>query len=382
MSDAAYDRIIAAAIRGEAAGWPFADGQQEDFIHRARYHGVAALLHERHGQLGAWPDDVLETLRQDCLTQAMWEMRHQHVVARLVTALGSARIDTVIMKGTALAYQLYDNPVWRPRGDTDIVIDQVQLDRCKDVLRAEGFDLSTSVDGELVKSEETWVRTFADGTCHAIDVHWKLNNSPLLAALFSFDELSRNCTPIPALGPAARGLNRIHAFVVACMHCATHVHNPYYVDGTAHFGADRLIWLYDIRLLADRMDDAECIAAVDLAAAKGLRGPCHDAFTSAQRWLGSRPQDKRLLALGDASNSERTAEYLRAGGLKQKYMDFCAIEGNANKLAYAKELLFPSAAYMRAKYAGSRGETWLAFLYARRAMGGLMKSIRRGREDP
>ena len=66
-------------------------------------------------------------------------------------------------------------------------------------------------------------------------------------------ELLARALPLPALGPHARGPGDVDALLIACMHRATHRHNPYTVNGEDHHDPDRLIWLTDIDLLARRL---------------------------------------------------------------------------------------------------------------------------------
>ena len=80
---AQLDDLTCAVLRGENAMWPSARGDDFEamFIRRAEYHGVSALLQERMPQLSAWPSSVREAVRRYALAQALWELRHQQVLA-------------------------------------------------------------------------------------------------------------------------------------------------------------------------------------------------------------------------------------------------------------------------------------------------------------
>jgi len=47
---------------------------------------------------------------------------HGRAVGEVIEALTVRGIETLFFKGTALGYSLYDNPVWRTRGDTDLLV--------------------------------------------------------------------------------------------------------------------------------------------------------------------------------------------------------------------------------------------------------------------
>ena len=62
-------------------------------------------------------------------------------------------------------------------------------------------------------------------------------------------------------------------------------------------------------------------------------------------------------------------------------MDFRAIEGVPNKLRFMRELVVPPASYMRANYPKAPA-FWLPWLYARRAVGGVVKCLRTTQQAP
>ena len=80
-----------------------------------------------------------------------------------------------------------------------------------------------------------------------------------------------------------------------------------------------------------------------------------------------------------AKTGEPAAVYLKAGRLRQSWIDFSSIPSAADRLRFARELVFPPPAYMRAKYAQSP-DAWLLWLYVRRAAGGLIKRLKRVRQ--
>ena len=68
---------------------------------------------------------------------------------------------------------------------------------------------------------------------------------------------------------------------------------------------------------------------------------------------------------------EPSAGVLQGGRLRGMAGDFLAICGVTERLWWLRELAFPSAQYMHAKYPAS--SSWLPVLYARRAFDGLRK---------
>ena len=353
MNLAELDNLMCAILRRERTIWPSTRGDELEamFIRRADYQGVAALLHEQLSRLSAWPSSIREAVRQHAFAQALWELRHQQLLNEVIVALRTAGIEPVLFKGTALAYSLYANPVWRARGDTDMIVAHHDWRRASETLIAFGFRRNTSVSGELVSYQDSYTKEFEGSGRHTIDLHRRINNSELLSHLFSYAELRAGACALPTLCNGALAVGPVHALLLACLHPATHKYNPYIVDEVAHYGGDRLIWHYDVHLLAQSLTSAQWQDFVDSAVAKGLCAISLAALERSAACYGTRYPDDIRRAL--ARTGELVAVYLKAGRLRQGWIDFSAIPSLADRLRFARELLFPSKAYMCAKYARS-----------------------------
>lgn len=375
------DDLICAALRGENPAWPWADHSAAiaDLDSQVAFHGVPALLYSCLAS-GDWPSTVVQNLRARAVQQAMWELRHQQVLARTLAALDEIDVQPVLIKGTALAYSLYADPVLRTRADTDLIIPMDAKDRVHGLLTSLGFERSLAVSGEFVSYQASYTCDTADGASHTLDLHWKINNSELLSRLFTYDELWRDAAPLPQLCPDALGASQVHALLVACMHRSTHKQNPYYVNGEPHHDADRLIWLYDIHLLAGRFNIREWDELVRLAGEKGLRAVCLEGMRHAQACFHTQYPEAVLEALAKRGlgTAEPAARYLAGGRLRQQWMDFAALGSFARQLQWLRELFFPPAVYMQSKYADHRLD-WLPWLYLWRACAGLIRGVARGR---
>jgi hypothetical protein len=373
------DDLICSALRNEHPSW-FCDLGDDDAIgalrQRAGMHGVEALLHS-HLNSTAWPASLRQALRDVAVQQAMWELRHQQLLAQTLAALHGAGIEPVLIKGSALAYSLYLNPVLRTRGDTDLIIRTGDKQRVHDTLLALGYERHLGVSGEFVSYQASYTKV-ADGGSHTLDLHWKINNSELLSKLFTYDELRASAEPLPKLSSHAWGASRVHALLLACMHRSTHKQNPYYVDGVAVYEGNRLIWLYDIHLLAQCLTEQEWQQFCDFAQRKQLRAVCLDGMRQASGCFHTHYPEQVVAALARPGPPEAAARYLNGSKLQQQWMDFRALGGRLRQLRFLRELFFPATTYMRAKYAQSRAG-WLPWLYAKRAASGASKALARRR---
>jgi uncharacterized protein YhfF len=383
MKYAQIEALICDVLRGGIPPWPAPEetALAEAFLARGQYHGVQALLHERLCNVEGWPAAILQRLREQAVAQAMWEMRHQQVLAEVLAKLVNVGIQPVLFKGTALAYSLYDNPVLRTRGDTDFIIAPADKARVVDALASLGFKRFTAASRDFSSYQAAYTLQIEGGGGHTLDVHWRINDSELLSRLFSFDELRQQALALPALSPHALAAGPAHALLLACIHRAMHMETPYYVDGVAYFSGNRLIWLYDIHLLAQALRADQWDEFSEIAERKGLRAVCLDAFERARACFHTAVPESVLAALAKPGPTETVSGYLNASIAKRHWLDFWAIEGSAGKLRLIRELFFPSAVFMRNRFPDAKVK-WLPWLYARRVFEGVRIRLERGRRTP
>lgn len=344
------DMMLARGLRGEDIS------DTPDIRQRAEYHGVAPLIMEKTNA---------PAFRQETLRRAMWELRHRQVLSRLLQALAAAHVRCVVMKGTALAYDLYAQPALRPRADTDLLIAPGDLLPARSVLEAEGFtpffDQATAADAG--RSQEPWAFLAPDGSSHDIDLHWQSLNGPCLENVLPVQDVLAAAVPLPRLSPHALAMAHPHSFVHACAHRAQHILAPYFSEGVAHYGGDRLIWLVDIDLLVRAMTPDEWDIALERTTAAGLGPVCHAALADAAHLLATRPPAAVLdriasLPPGPASN------YLLNSGRTGRAMSNLKALGWRGALRYAAYSLCPPAEFVRMKYPDSKLP--LPVLYLRR----------------
>jgi Uncharacterised nucleotidyltransferase len=152
---------------------------------------------------------VAQTLRVDAVT------------LRATSALTSAGIPSVLLKGRAFARELYDSPAERPFGDSDLLVPHADLERAGTVLaRQLGY---RRANPEEEDSDPSWMRhaqdwTPASGTGPRVELHWTLIGVGVAPAQL-WHELAAYARPmqlgtgrVPALaGPATAWLASLHA---------------------------------------------------------------------------------------------------------------------------------------------------------------------------
>lgn len=319
---------------------------------RIDYHGIAALLAGEARRLEGWPPAVRAALHDQAIALAMWELRHKDVLGKLLAALAEASIPALVLKGTALAYDLYPAPATRARGDSDLLVARGHLDLARSILARLGYrrQAAGSAPDDDLALQEVWSLACSAGTTHHIDLHWQLLNAPALRGVLEFADCAADPHPLPRLAPGALMMSRVHTLIHTCVHRAMHLTSPYFVNGITYYGSDRLIWTEDIALLANALSDPEWEEFASTAIDQGVAQVCLDGVETARRLLGAGVPARVLEALGAARAERASAYLLGAGQARRAWQDLLAIPGLRRKLAYVGVRTLPTAGFMRAKY--------------------------------
>jgi putative nucleotidyltransferase-like protein len=350
---------VRAALRGEAGGWPAT--LTGDEVRTLVEHGIAPLLYS-----GA----QVPQLRAEAMRSAAVEPLRADDLREVLAGLAAHGVEALILKGSALAYEIYPAPELRPRSDCDLLIAEDAIEAMREAMREAGFRENAASGDEHGNRQSTFVRAGALGLDHAYDVHWAVTNSPLFASILRFDDLRSRAVAIPALGPHAKGLSRPDALLLASIHRVVH-----------HHDSDRLIWLVDIALLRDRMCAEEHRAFWRMAAEVRAVAVCSRSIALANEWLSRPHRDlaEDWLALEELRRDEPSRAFLdreiTLGGVM--LADMRALPWRT-RLARLRQLAFPPADFMRQSFP-ARGRVLLPLLYVYRGARGVLRLFRRVR---
>ena len=173
-------------------------------------------------------------------------------------------------------------------------------------------------------------------------------------------------------------MDRVRLLIQTCLHRAVHYNTPYFVDGTAHYGSGRLIWSYDIHLLASAFDDGQWAQFRTLAKQKRVAGICLDGLLHANASLGTQiPRDVQSDLETSAGKDRRNAYLVRSRAISRAWQDIRAIPGLASKFRYARARILPDSRFIRAKYPNMTNAS-LPLLFARRLLSLVRSPVGRG----
>jgi hypothetical protein len=370
MTNAA-EGLVASILRGDRASF---DGVEDPIaedavLDAATDHDVHVLLRHVLIERGMWaaaPSRLRAALDTRTRDESVREMIRSRALSRVLSGLSHAGVEPLVIKGAALAHTHYHVPHLRPRYDTDLLVRKDDFHRACRTLIDLGFQRVNSVSREAVRTQWTFERRVEGGVREYIDLHWAISNRPLFAAMISFDELradgirfrladsghgshSTTAGEVDAIAPGA-----VHALLLACIHQIAH-----------HNGWEKLIWLYDMKLLANQLSDVERERFIDLAARKGISRLCCKVLSGAEivgcsadvaRWFNN-----------VAARVEPSATYVSGVGTRWRslLLDLQAVTGLSAKVGLVAGHAFPDVKYMRRAY-GSSGMLGLCAAYIRR----------------
>jgi hypothetical protein len=331
---------------------------------------ISALLHQRLNgfqRVDDWPEEVRRELARMAHAAAAIELVRSREIAAVLGALASRGIHPVLLKGTPLAHVVYDSPAERPHEDTDLLIRREHVDGAGTVMRGLGYREPLLSDGELLFCQFQTIKRDAFGIDHAFDFHWRISTQSLFADVLTYDELAGAAVAVPALGVWARAAGGVHALLLGCIHPVMH-----------HRNGQRLIWLYDIHLLASSLSDSDLERFALLAIEKRMAAICAHQMRLSRERFGTRVPRRLMEDPAGWMRAEPSAAYLRPARRWHHELasNVRGLPRLRDRVRLLGEVLFPSRRYMLAAY-GLSGWTsmLLPALYLHRSARGLWKVV-------
>ncbi len=365
--------MLCRALVGEPSAWPDGDAAQlaQQLLESCRVEEVGPLLHHalRPSAVAAtWPVAVREFVARESRMHAALDMLRESELRSVLSALAASGITTLLLKGAALAYTHYRSPSLRTRCDADVWIRRADRDAAAHALEEMGYTRYDGIAGSLVSYEDAF-RKRCGTVEHVVDLHWQVNNGQVFARAFAWEDAYARSVPVPQLGAAARTPHPPLALLIACMHRAAHL-------GIEGPGGVRLIWLFDMHLIAGAMRDSEWREFVDCCGTTRMRAIARDALLCTQQRFGTAFPASVIAALAERSAPELSARYLRPGRAGTLLTDLRALPTWRKRATLLRESWFPAPDYLLRKYAG-HSPRLLPWLYLRRAVEGAWKIARR-----
>ena len=281
-----------------------------------------------------------------------------------------SKLNLVLLKGTALAYSLYDNPAHRFRGDSDLLVRESDLAAARQILVYRGWQRPFGAPGPFgaMHYQELWQYRDPAGLSHDIDLHWEVTNSIALRNVLDVDDVLARSLALPRLSANARCADAVTALIHRAVNRAVHAQSGYFSIDRYEYGPDRLSWAVDIDLLAHELTQREWGMLISRSCATGVAATVSGALEFADNRLGTQVPEHALSQLSRAPTDTSATRFLSARSEFQRNLaNLKATPGLLPRLRYTLSRAFPSRVHMSDKY--PRMSQWpIAFLYLRRIL--------------
>ncbi|MBL4760253.1 MAG: nucleotidyltransferase family protein [Mariprofundaceae bacterium] len=254
------------------------DYRNEELMARSMHEGVDGLLLP---MIEAIDTDEIHAEVRDVYGVRLREkqanyLRNNHVCAQVLSVLNAAEIPVICMRGLAVSSKLYGASAHlRPQSDIDLLFQPEQMMDTKQVLWDIGF-----------RPDHVYRNIFVRG-----DISLDLHDEPLgIGRIQAWQHL----TPLRAPDFFTSALHGELAGESALL-ISSKIELPYLCFHAMKHSFERLIWLYDIALLAGKNDSdeiwAEVLAGIQQYA---LQRPCFYALSYVKAHLQA-PVPKYIL---------------------------------------------------------------------------------------
>jgi hypothetical protein len=327
-------------------------------VERAVLHRVSALL-ARSAWARSLPPAEAARLEEDARLGAVHAAVLDRELAHLLARLADRGVMALVTKGAHLAHAVYPLPALRPRADTDLLIEPADKAATADVLGACGYSRSGRTSGAVILGQFEFERRLRGDVTHYVDVHWRPAAPLMFERAFDIRAIAAAAQPIPALGPGARGPALPDALALACVHLVAH-----------HWHQILLVWLRDIRLLADAIDERGRRQFLEGGIAGSYTVLLDAALRTARLYFESCGLDQAIASVAPHVNDAEPAAALVRDG-RRKADDLWLDLRHApwrQRARLLREHVLPPADYMRARFGGP-----VPLAYAKRFLLGVRK---------
>lgn len=292
---------------------------------------------------------AVATIAAAARRQAAWQLYLTAQAREVLALLAEAGIPALVLKGMAVCHWAYAAPHERQCKDIDLLLPSLaHVERACQLLQRRGHQrVGPGLPGDLVTFELSCVRQDArSGARLEIDLHWRLSSSPMFAFRYQWGELLATSIPVPALGPTARGLAPVPAYLHACMHLLQNVANRQ---------QSSLKWFHDLKLIGARFETEQWQHAAQEAVDRGLARVVLAATAAAQAWFTvALPPDARARLVAAAADESFRPDLLGRWWYVQR-ANWASFPTLRLRLRWLRQRLLPDRAYLRARYSGSGG---------------------------
>lgn len=404
---AAPSEILVALLRASLATGDFPDAARLErcdwpaFARLANHHGLTPVVYRAlRGRTSGVPAHWLRQFGLQYLATVLHTQVARTNVEEIGAAFHDAGLSVVVMKGAALVRTLYDDPGLRVLGDIDLLVDEREVERAGSELGRLGLQPIESGHadhrGPLCHIHHLYCRPGPRAI--PVELHWRLFE-PYQPYVFDLTAVRAQARPLPGLPPNVLSMAPGHELAHLCVHLDRHAvtyrtlldRNDWFEQMLLPQGQARLLWLYDIARFLQRHDPSlDWDGFVDTARHWAIDGRVHATLELCRRLLGVGPPPEVLRALSGRPPrwvervahrvilvSQRANERRESGPAgARRARRLALLSGHILRLTNSWISVFPSSAYLRARYASSGARLRLRCRHLREVVPGLWAEAR------
>ncbi len=351
MIDPARDRLLLACARGRWDPQALEEARQivhenevdwHDFSAQASSHSVAPLIyHTLRDDDTILPTWVKEKLRGAYYQSAVYNALLYQALGEIMHAFNEARIPLVLLKGAALAKEVYGNIALRPMSDIDILLRQGDMYTVEELLVQQGYQIHT--EGDSYPRHATFSER-KSGWANHIEAHRHIISSIYYRRTIPEEWLWEHAVEVTMGDARALRLSPEAAIIHSCLHMLDHI----YTKGT-------LLWLCDIVEISQR-HDVDWATLADAATRFKIALPVRSVLQESRELLNlsiSEDVIERVLTLPAGFLERKAYQFCLSPGrtkASKTLFDLFAVEGISAKLEFLFSRPFLSREYMMVRY--------------------------------
>ena len=326
------------------------------------YHGIAVLALEN----GTLPKETAAQATKLRANLIAGEAFKKQALEELFSTIDAAGLNqTILFKGSALAYTVYNTPWQRPRSDSDILINKSDLEQYDRIFTELGYQSLFAVEGDYVAYQKTYTKQLSPSLYSNIDVHWRINNRQILANSLKLEGLLRDAMSLRTTCGEIKIPHIVDSVLISSLHRLGHHHKE-----------ERLIWLYDIHQLIQKFTDSDWHILVEKAKESQLAAITLDALQYCTRLFSSEIPKTHLDDLAQlADEIEPSQIFLHRDLAEWRYFlaDIRSLPSWYMKVKLLQETAFPNGEYLKQQM-NSNSKIWAFCLRAYRGLSRMLTS--------
>jgi hypothetical protein len=327
------------------------------WLRSVRGHGVSALVYSWLSEKSAAsrpPLAVMNQLQNEYILRTAQAGYRRTQLQRVLATLKQENVEPVLLKGAALAETDYSRPELRPSVDIDVLVPPAEYARSKEALCRSGYQAHRGEQPRPMEwncSEE--LIPLPGSRQISVELHWSLSPYAQVIREVDVQPLFERASLVSGPTYSFRTLDTADALVHLCLHLL--YKHPHLV---------RLIWLHDIHLLAQRIQDmATWQEIVRLSIRWQGRLAVAQALALSADWFGTAvpalvgdlqqwPPSPQEAAVYDYA-VYRYSQSRRKAWLRKHLFQLTSLDSRG-RLAYLANRFFPSRAEIDAWYPSLR----------------------------